>query len=135
MKKLLNTALACLLAIGLAGCGSSSTAAATEAAAASDAAGTAATTGGSLTIYSPNSDDLINAVVPAFEQKTGIKVEVISAGTGDCLTRIDSEKDNPQADVMTPFSDIKVVYEDIDLCAEKKSEWQQKWTDMFTSAN
>jgi iron(III) transport system substrate-binding protein len=36
---------------------------------------------------------------------------------------------------MTPFSDIKVVYEDIDLCAEKKSEWQQKWTDMFTSAN
>lgn len=53
-----------------------------------------------LVIYSPNSDKLVEAVIPAFEAETGITVELISAGTGDCITRIDSEKENPQADVL-----------------------------------
>lgn len=53
-----------------------------------------------LVIYSPNSDKLVEAVIPAFEAETGITVELISAGTGDCLTRINSEKANPQADVL-----------------------------------
>lgn len=59
-----------------------------------------------LVIYTPNSDSLIEAVIPAFEEETGIDVEVITLGTGDCLTRIASEKENPQADLqwggMTP---------------------------------
>ena len=42
-------------------------------------------------------------------------------------------KINNTTDKMTPFSDIKVAYEDIDYCAEHKAEWQQKWTDIFTS--
>lgn len=52
-----------------------------------------------LVIYSPNSDELIQATIPAFEKKTGIKVDLITAGTGDIQTRIDSEKSNPQADI------------------------------------
>ena len=39
-------------------------------------------------------------IIPAFEDATGIQVELLSMGTGECVTRIDSEKDNPQADVM-----------------------------------
>ncbi len=34
---------------------------------------------------------------------------------------------------MKPMSEIKVVYEDIPLVAEKKTEWQNKWTDMMTN--
>lgn len=55
--------------------------------------------GNQLVIYSPNADDEVNAIIPAFEKKTGIKVILQSMGTGDCLARIDAEKENPQADV------------------------------------
>ena len=53
-----------------------------------------------LVIYSPNSDTEVDNILPAFEDATGIKVDLLSMGTGECVTRIDSEKDNPQADVM-----------------------------------
>jgi iron(III) transport system substrate-binding protein len=53
-----------------------------------------------LVVYSPNSEGIMNAVIPLFEQKTGIKVEVISAGTGELLARLESEKNAPIADVM-----------------------------------
>ena len=56
-------------------------------------------TGGNLVIYSPNSDPLIE-VAYAFGEKYGITVDVVSAGTGECLERIAAEKDNPQGDVM-----------------------------------
>lgn len=54
----------------------------------------------SLVIYSPNSEGLLNAVVPLFEEMYGVKVEVVSAGTGECITRLQGEKNNPYADVM-----------------------------------
>jgi iron(III) transport system substrate-binding protein len=53
-----------------------------------------------VVIYSPNSETEVDNIIPAFEAATGIKVELVSAGTGECLTRIDSEKDNPQADLL-----------------------------------
>ena len=56
-------------------------------------------TGGSLVIYSPNSDALID-VAYTFGEKYGTTVDVVSAGTGECLERIAAEKDNPQGDVM-----------------------------------
>lgn len=53
-----------------------------------------------LVVYSPNSEGMINAVIPLFEEQTGIKVELISAGTGELIKRIESEKDNPYGDVL-----------------------------------
>lgn len=53
-----------------------------------------------LVVYTPNSEGLIQAVIPLFEEKTGIDVEIISAGTGDLISRINAEKDNPYADVL-----------------------------------
>ena len=53
-----------------------------------------------LVVYSPNSEGLLNAVEKPFEEKYGINVEIISAGTGECLKRIESEKNDPQGDVM-----------------------------------
>jgi iron(III) transport system substrate-binding protein len=53
-----------------------------------------------LVVYSPNSDNLLNAVIPVFEEMYGIKVEVISAGTGELFKRLEGEKNNPYADVV-----------------------------------
>ncbi|MDO4701093.1 MAG: ABC transporter substrate-binding protein [Erysipelotrichaceae bacterium] len=53
-----------------------------------------------LVIYSPNSEGLMNSVVPLFEKTYGVKVEVIQAGTGELIKRLQSEKDDPYADVL-----------------------------------
>lgn len=53
-----------------------------------------------LVVYTPASEELIEQVIPAFEEETGIEVELITAGTGELLNRISSEADNPIADVM-----------------------------------
>lgn len=53
-----------------------------------------------LVVYSPNSEQIIQNIIPAFEEKTGIKVELISAGTGELVKRIESEKENPYGDVL-----------------------------------
>ena len=46
-----------------------------------------------LIVYSPNSEDIVNTLIPMFEKETGIKVELVSAGTGELLKRISSEKE------------------------------------------
>ena len=52
----------------------------------------AAMAAGTLSICSPNSDGLLS-IIPLFEQKTGIKVNVESLGTGDCMKRIGAESE------------------------------------------
>src|SRR5690625_700318 len=70
-----------------------------------------------LVVYSPNSDGIIDAVIPKFEKETGITVELIAAGTGELFKRLESEKDNPYADVMfggayAQYYDIKEIFVD-----------------------
>src|SRR5690625_661618 len=53
-----------------------------------------------LVVYTPAGEEMIDVVIPAFEEETGIDVELITAGTGELLNRIDGESDDPYADVM-----------------------------------
>jgi iron(III) transport system substrate-binding protein len=53
-----------------------------------------------LVLYSANDDTVNNMVSTGFTQATGIKVDVISTGSGVLFRRLVSEKDNPQADVV-----------------------------------
>ncbi|MBN7573523.1 MULTISPECIES: ABC transporter substrate-binding protein [Clostridium] len=53
-----------------------------------------------LVVYSPNTEDIINTIIPMFEDETGIDVEMVSAGTGELFKRVQSEKNNPYADVI-----------------------------------
>jgi len=90
MKKIIAIVTAAMLGVtSLVGCGGASS-------------GTAE--GGKeskkLVIYSPNSEDIINTIIPMFEDETGINVELVSAGTGELFKRIESEKANPYADVI-----------------------------------
>ena len=94
MKKTIALAMALTMTTAaLAGCSSSSSTPATTAApkaeAGTEAAGDTKTAepeakkgGGKLVVYSPNSEGLMNATIPLFEEKYGVDVEVIQAGTG-----------------------------------------------------
>jgi iron(III) transport system substrate-binding protein len=53
-----------------------------------------------LTVYTARSESLNNLVIPNFEKDTGIKVNVIVAGTGPLVKRVASEKGNPQGDIL-----------------------------------
>ena len=55
----------------------------------------------SLVIYSPHPLSFLNALVDDFKSKNpGINVELIGAGSGELLKRVESEKDNPLGDVL-----------------------------------
>ena len=111
-KKLCTMAVSLMVGLSLVACGGNAKQA--ESAKGSEAGTTAAAEekgtdsaekaedvkgSGEVVVYSPNSDSEIAAVVPLFEEKTGIKVIIQSMGTGDVLARLEAEKDNPQADV------------------------------------
>ncbi len=56
---------------------------------------------GRLVVATPNSNGEINAIRPGFTVKyPNVQLEIISLGTGDCLSRITAEKENPTIDVM-----------------------------------
>ena len=92
MKKFFKVLLIALVALSLVACGNKNSS--------ENGGGDAESTASdSLVIYSPHSDALIEAA-EAFGAAYGINVEVVSAGTGECLERIAAEKDNPQGDIM-----------------------------------
>ncbi len=70
-----------------------------------------------LVVYTARSESLNNAVIPNFEKDTGIKVEVIVAGTGELVKRVESEKNNPMGDILwaadeTMLSSKKDLFEE-----------------------
>jgi iron(III) transport system substrate-binding protein len=56
--------------------------------------------GSELVVYTPNEEGMLDSLIPVFEGQTGVKVQLITAGTGELYQRIRSEAGNPQGDVM-----------------------------------
>ncbi len=117
MKKkfgLLLTSL--IMAISMAGCGNgaSNTAATSEKADAGSGSN-------ELVIYCPHPLEFINPLVDEFETQTGISVEVVAAGTGELLKRVESEQGNPLGDIfwggsistMKPSKDLFEDYQSV----------------------
>lgn len=52
-----------------------------------------------LVVYCPHPIAFINPLVEEFEKSSGVKVEVIAAGSGELLKRVESEKANPLGDI------------------------------------
>lgn len=55
--------------------------------------------GGKLVVYSPNSDGELEGLLYYWAEKNGVTVELQSMGTGEVLSKLTAEKNNPQADV------------------------------------
>lgn len=86
MKKIISLFLATAMLLSAAGCGSDS--------------GEQGEESTSLTIYTTVADSTVETLVPQFEEQTGITVELVTGGVGELLKRIESEKDNPQGDLI-----------------------------------
>ncbi len=87
-KAALAVGLAALMATGLTGCGGN------KEAAQKDAGGE-----DTLVVYCPHPLTFIQPLVDEFEKESGVKVDVVAAGTGELLKRVESEKQNPLGDV------------------------------------
>ena len=57
-----------------------------------------------VTIYSAAPQDLLDHVIPAFETRTKLKVDVIKAGSGELINRLKAEKGRQIADVLFAVS-------------------------------
>lgn len=90
-KKLIGCLIgAALLCGAIAGCGGDDK----KAAAPEKAAG-----GNTLVVYNCNTDDWTAPIVKEFQEKTGIKVELVAGGSGELMARVRAEKANPLGDV------------------------------------
>lgn len=100
MKKLFGIAMACLLCVGMSGCGSTNNQD-------SNAGDTTSTEEKKLVLYAPSPAGLVDKLAAGFEAKTGIAVEVFQGTTGEITARLEAEKENPVADVviMASWSD------------------------------
>ena len=127
MKRILTVLLAACMLITLAACGGEKPAAkeTPEKVAASSTA-TEKTeaqkpASKSLIVYCPHPVEFINPVVSEFEAKTGISAEVVTAGTGELLKRVEAEQANPLGDILwggslstvTPKKDLFEVYKSV----------------------
>ena len=94
LKKILASLLgAAMLTTCFAGCGGGGDKAASS-------SGASAGDGeNKVVIYCPHPLAFINPLVEEFEKQSGVKVEVVAAGTGELLKRVESEKANPLADI------------------------------------
>ncbi len=55
----------------------------------------------SLVLYASHPTEMVDTFVKAFEKENpGVKVELITGGTGDLLGRVKAEKDRPQGDLL-----------------------------------
>ena len=112
-KKLVLLLTSALMAFSMVGCGGSNAETATN----EKAAGSS----NELVIYCPHPLEFINPLVDEFETQTGISVEVVAAGTGELLKRVESEQGNPLGDIfwggsistMKPSKDLFEDYQSV----------------------
>jgi iron(III) transport system substrate-binding protein len=53
-----------------------------------------------VSIYTAHTANIVEQLIPEFEKATGIKADVVKAGSGDIINRVRAEKANPKADVI-----------------------------------
>ena len=108
MKKIIAALAGASAAFGLVACGSVESNDTAESTGANEANETVAADewkapeglSGSIDYYSANPQGLTDALVEAFQEKTGVTVNVFAGTTGEVTAKIKAEEANPQADVV-----------------------------------
>src|SRR5689334_8651516 len=53
-----------------------------------------------VSVYTAHTANIVERLIPEFEKQTGIKADVVKAGSGDIINRVKAEAANPKADVI-----------------------------------
>jgi len=53
-----------------------------------------------VSVYTAHTANIVERMIPDFEKATGMKADVVKAGSGDILNRVRAEAGNPKADVI-----------------------------------
>jgi len=53
-----------------------------------------------VSVYTAHTANIVERLIPEFEKATGIKADVVKAGSGDIINRVRAEAANPKADVI-----------------------------------
>ena len=53
-----------------------------------------------VSIYTAHTSNIVDRLIPEFEKATGLKADVVKAGSGDIINRVRAEAANPKADVI-----------------------------------
>ena len=96
-----------------------------------------------LVVYSPAPEGMLSMIIQEFQDRTGVKVELIQAGSGELFTRIESESGNPLADIMfgggaeaaESYKEYLMPYESTEVAqiAEAYRSKDYSWTGAFVS--
>ncbi|NLC55040.1 MAG: extracellular solute-binding protein [Erysipelothrix sp.] len=116
MKKFLKVVLVSILALTLVACGNGT----------KDTDEPDKGYGGKLVVYSPNSDGEIEGLLYYWGKEYGVEIELQSMGTGEVLSKLQAEKDNPKADVMFGGMNLGVFVNNKDLFQEYVAEGDDK---------
>lgn len=111
-KKIIALMLSVMTVMTFAGCGGSTN---------NDGGQASEEASKNLVVYCPHPIEFIDPIVNEFENQTGVKVDVVTAGSGELLKRIESEGENPLGDVMWGGS-MSTLQPKADLFEEYKSE-------------
>ncbi|ADK80965.1 ABC transporter substrate-binding protein [Sediminispirochaeta smaragdinae] len=91
---------------------------------------------GVVTVYTPHGAEITDPILDAFRAKyPDIRIQIVNAGTGELLSRLEAEKDNPTADVMwggdtisfESYSHLFASYESPEDASMMKSDPAHKW--------
>lgn len=115
-KKMVSLLMVALMAVSFVACGNDTKLETEQGNQTNDGGNTK-----NLVIYCPHPLEFINPLVSEFENQTGVKVEVVAAGTGELLKRVESEQENPLGDIfwggslstMTPQKDLFESYQSV----------------------
>jgi iron(III) transport system substrate-binding protein len=53
-----------------------------------------------VSVYTAHKAEIVERLIPEFEKLTGIRADIVKAGSGDIINRVRAESANPQADVI-----------------------------------
>ncbi len=99
MRKILAILLTAAMLLTAVGCGGNNAPPASGADSGSSGEAPSASGSNKLVLYTATAEENLQVMIPAFEEATGIQVDVITAGTGEVYARIQAEKENPACDV------------------------------------
>ena len=80
---------------------------------------------GSLVVYYSHATDWSDPIIQAFAEKYDVQVELVGLGTGECISRMQAEKNNPQGDILwggvaesyIPIADLLESYKSTEVDA------------------